>query len=94
MGTRITLPINSNTFRTLNGGPGEICFVMPLSVGTNTAEITVEKRIWFSRDNVGVELACSGSKNLLPLAKAIDQAVQVCREKNAPIKDGSLGPDK
>ena len=81
MGAGTTMMITPSTFEVLKDGPGDICFIMAVNLKGGQNNPVVSRKIWFSRDNIAVELSNSGDMDLLPIAKAIDQAVRSCLKK-------------
>lgn len=78
MGVQTSRMITANTYGIVKDGPGDVCFNM---LGPWTKEWkrgTFLHQLWFVRDNIGISLACSGNTDLLPIAKALDEAIRSC----------------
>lgn len=86
MGSGTTMAITPSSFEVLKNGPGNIAFVMPVSLKTDENGLRIIGSIWFCRDNIAVQVSCSGNTDLLPIAKAIDQAIQSCPVKESKDK--------
>lgn len=76
-----SMVISPDLWRVLDNGPGDLCFVNPRLIKGEGITVRVEKAVWFHRDNLAVGLYCSGDKDLLPIARAVDQAILSCRPK-------------
>ena len=84
MGRVTNMPLTPETFSKVENGPGDICFGFSSDCARsmkNGANSSMQHRLWFIRDNIGIELFCSGDTDLLPAAKAIDKAIQSCPKK-------------
>ena len=78
MGSGTSMAITPSTFDLLRNGPGNIAFAMPTGQKEEGGTIKILGAIWFCRDNIAVQLTCSGGVDLLPIAKAIDRVIQSC----------------
>jgi hypothetical protein len=78
-----TAPITPGLWDVLKDGPGDVCFVTSQRGKPGDQPAAVRTMIWFCRDNIAVRLQCSGGTDLLPIARALDQAIQACKEKPA-----------
>lgn len=83
MGKSTSMMITPDTFIRVDYGPGDACFTLttPANVKAEHNSAVITYKIWFSRDNVAVELSCSGETDLLSIAKDIDRAIQLSPEK-------------
>jgi len=75
--------VTPSRFKVLPQGPGDICFMQPMPGQTNESVLS---QIWFTRDNMGVELRSYTDLNVLPLARALDKAIQSCPKKKIENK--------
>jgi len=63
-------------FRTLDRGPGDACITLA-GPGFNQGS-TIRGYLWFYRHSVAVSITCSAEDNLIPIAKAMDDAIKAC----------------
>jgi hypothetical protein len=76
-----SMGISPSTFDVLENGLGTIAFAHPWTCKREGKELRVTYALWFCRDNIAIKLLCSGSTDLLPIAKAIDRLIQACPGK-------------
>lgn len=89
MGSGTTMAITPSTFVVLTQGPGDISYIMPASRQGDDANPKILHKMWFVRDNIGVELSCSGETDLLPIAQIIDHSIRSSPQKEPDSKAGN-----
>lgn len=86
MGTRTTMMITPETYTKLEEGPGDLSFALAGRIDNRSRTPRILHRLWFVRDNIGMELSCSGDTDLLPVAVAIDDVIRA--SPGEPLEPG------
>lgn len=78
VGAGTTRMITPSTFEVLRDGPGDLCIIIPKRWTNEYKQGKILNRMSFVRDNIGVDLLCSGDTDLLPIARDLDQVIASC----------------
>ncbi len=80
IGAETNVMIASSVYKVLKNGPGDLCIVAAGNVKEDDKHVGVIHKTWFVRDNVAIEVSCPGDTDLLPIARALDEAIRSCPE--------------